>query len=70
VPVVVLGGEKLADERSLLEAVAGALEAGAAGVAIGRNIWQHRDPAGMTRALVALVHGGATVDEAWKEILG
>ena len=70
VPVVVLGGEKFEHERLLLEAVAGALEAGAAGVALGRNIWQHRDPAGMTRALVALVHGGATVDEAWKEILG
>lgn len=70
VPVVVLGGEKFEHERLLLEAVAGALEAGVAGVAIGRNIWRHRDPAGMTRALVALVHGGATVDQAWKEILG
>lgn len=68
VPVVVLGGEKAADDRTVLEAIAGALEAGAAGVAIGRNVWQHTDPAGMTRALVALVHGGATVDAAMKEI--
>ena len=64
VPVVVLGGEKAADDRAVLEAVAGAMEAGAMGVAIGRNVWQHPDPAGMVRALVALVHGGATVDEA------
>lgn len=63
-PLVVLGGEKASDDRGVLESVAGALEAGAVGVAIGRNVWQHPDPAGMVRALVALVHGGATVDEA------
>ena len=63
-PLVVLGGEKASDDQGVLESVAGALEAGAVGVAIGRNVWQHPDPAGMVRALVALVHGGATVDEA------
>ncbi len=68
VPVVVLGGEKATDDRTVLEAVAGAMAAGAAGVAIGRNVWQHPDPAGMVRALVVLVHGGATVDEALKEL--
>jgi DhnA family fructose-bisphosphate aldolase class Ia len=61
---VVLGGDKVGDDRAVLVSVAEALEAGAAGVAIGRNIWQHADPAGMTRALAALVHGAATVDEA------
>ncbi len=70
VPVVVLGGEKAADDRGVLGAVAGALGAGAAGVAIGRNVWQHPDPAGMVRALVALVHGGATVDEVLREVEG
>jgi DhnA family fructose-bisphosphate aldolase class Ia len=68
VPLVVLGGEKAAGDRTLLESVAGALGAGAAGVAIGRNVWQHPDPAGMTRALVALVHGGVTVDGAVQEL--
>jgi DhnA family fructose-bisphosphate aldolase class Ia len=68
VPLVVLGGEKAAGERALFEAVAGALEAGAAGVAIGRNVWQHPDPAAMTRALVALVHGQTTVDRALQEL--
>lgn len=68
VPLVVLGGEKASDDRAVLASVAGALDAGALGVAIGRNIWQHADPAGMTRALVALVHGGAAVDEALGEI--
>jgi DhnA family fructose-bisphosphate aldolase class Ia len=37
---------------------------------MGRNVWQHANPAGMTRSLVALVHGGATVDEALEEISG
>ena len=36
----------------------------ASGVAIGRNVWQHPHPAGITRALVALVHGGASVTAA------
>ena len=68
VPVVVLGGARADNERSVLTRVDDALRAGAAGVAMGRNVWQHTDPGGMTRALVALVHGRATVDEAFKEI--
>jgi DhnA family fructose-bisphosphate aldolase class Ia len=64
VPVVVLGGDKANSDRVLFEGMAGAMAAGAAGVAIGRNVWQHQNPAGMVRALVALVHGGATVDDA------
>lgn len=70
VPVVVLGGAKADDDRAVLQAVAEALAVGAAGVAMGRNVWQHANPAGMTRSLVALVHGGATVDEALEEISG
>ncbi len=66
-PVVVLGGSKADEDRLLLESIAEALDAGAAGVAIGRNIWQHANPAGMTRALVALVHGGAGVAAALAE---
>ncbi len=45
-----------------------ALELCAAGIGIGRNVWQHADPGGMTRALAALVHGGATVDQALGDI--
>jgi DhnA family fructose-bisphosphate aldolase class Ia len=67
-PAVVLGGAKVDEEARLLETVQMALEAGAAGVAIGRNVWQHPDPAGMCRALAALVHGGASVGSALTEI--
>jgi len=69
-PVVILGGSKTEDETDLLEPVAESLDAGARGVAIGRNVWQHRDPQAMCRALVSLVHGGATVTRALKEIRG
>jgi DhnA family fructose-bisphosphate aldolase class Ia len=69
-PVVILGGAKTDDEADILEPVAEALEAGARGVAIGRNVWQHSDPQAMCCALISLVHGGATVAQALKEIRG
>ncbi len=67
-PVVVLGGEKVKDERDMLQAIADALECGATGVAIGRNVWQHSNPGGVCRALVELVHGSGRIEKALKEI--
>lgn len=67
-PVVVLGGSKGKDEVAFLETIAEALQCGARGVAIGRNVWQHPNPAGMCRALTAIVHGGASVAQAAKEV--
>jgi DhnA family fructose-bisphosphate aldolase class Ia len=67
-PVVVLGGEKVKNESEMLESIADALEAGATGVAIGRNVWQHSHPGGVCRALVELVHGSGRVESALKEI--
>jgi class I fructose-bisphosphate aldolase len=67
-PVVVLGGAKMDEPTALLENVAEAIDAGATGVAIGRNVWQHPNPASVCRALVAIVHGGANVSQALKEI--
>jgi DhnA family fructose-bisphosphate aldolase class Ia len=40
------------------------IAAGGAGASIGRNVFQHRSPASMVRAISAIVHGGATVKEA------
>lgn len=68
VPALILGGPRMAGERQLLGTVAGALDGGGAGVAIGRQIWAHERPERMCAAVVALVHGGATVDEAMKEL--
>jgi DhnA family fructose-bisphosphate aldolase class Ia len=63
-PVLVLGGPRAEDVAQLLANVREALDAGAAGVVIGRQVWQAPDPAAVTRALVALVHGDASVAEA------
>jgi DhnA family fructose-bisphosphate aldolase class Ia len=68
VPIVILGGEKAASERDLLESVKKAMDAGAKGVAIGRNIWQHAHPDRITAAIAAIVHGNATVEQALKEL--
>lgn len=62
-PVVILGGSK-GSERDTLGNIASAVAAGAAGVAIGRNVFQCPDPAAMTAAIAAVVHNGASVEEA------
>ncbi len=64
VPVLVLGGPKTQSDREFLDSIRGALDAGASGVVIGRNVWQAASPIDMTRALVALVHQDASVDDA------
>jgi len=64
VPVVILGGAKTGSERDMLTDIKASIDAGGAGVAIGRNVFQSSDPAAMTAAIVSIVHGGATVDEA------
>ena len=63
VPVVILGGSKTT-ERQMLTDIRDALDAGGAGVAIGRNVFQCEDPTAMTAAVVALVHDDATVEQA------
>lgn len=63
VPVLVRGGGK-ATEREILERTRGLLGQGATGIVYGRNIIQHSNPAGMTRALMAVVHEGASVEQA------
>lgn len=65
VPVVMLGGAKKGSVRDLYQDVYDAvIVAGCAGVAIGNNIWRDPDPAGITRGLAAIIHRGASVDEA------
>lgn len=64
VPVLIAGGPKADNERDVLAMVRGAMDAGAAGIAMGRKIWQSPDPAGMVRALAAIIRERASVDEA------
>jgi len=69
VPVVIAGGPKCHNDVEMLRAVAEALEAGAAGISIGRNIFQHANPRSIVRALSAMVHQEVDVEQAL-EILG
>jgi DhnA family fructose-bisphosphate aldolase class Ia len=64
VPVVVLGGAAMNDDASLFKMVADAMAAGAAGIAIGRNVWQHRHPLAVARSLHAIVHDEADAMQA------
>lgn len=63
VPVLVRGGGK-ADDFEILKRTEQVIAQGAAGIVYGRNIIQHANPAGMTRALLAIVHNGAKAAEA------
>ncbi len=65
-PIVILGGSKRGQESEMLGEVAAAVTAGAVGVAIGRNVFQSAHPAGTTAALSAIVHRGASAEEAAK----
>ena len=64
VPVIIAGGPRMRSDRAVLEMVKGAMEAGAAGTSIGRNVFQHPDPSKMVAALAMIVHQDASVDEA------
>jgi DhnA family fructose-bisphosphate aldolase class Ia len=59
IPVLVRGGGK-ASEHEILARTAALIGQGASGIVYGRNIIQHPHPARMTRALMAVVHEGAT----------
>jgi DhnA family fructose-bisphosphate aldolase class Ia len=63
VPVLVLGGEKGEDEK-VLAMVEKALEEGAAGVAMGRNVWQRKDPASFLDRLRAVMGRSTVGDES------
>ncbi len=56
-PVVIAGGPKIDSEESLLKMVEDAIDCGAAGVSIGRNIFQAADRVEITRKICRIVHG-------------
>ncbi len=63
VPIIVAGGKKL-ESRDALEMAYRSIDSGAAGLDMGRNIFQRQNPAAMIQAVRAVVHGGSSVDEA------
>lgn len=66
VPVVIAGGPKMDTEADLLQMVYDAVHAGAAGISIGRNIFQAADPTLLTEKLSKIVHQDYTPNEATK----
>lgn len=65
--VLCLGGRVVGD-REFLELAHDVMAAGSAGMAVGRNIWQHRDPMKITKALKKIIFEGANVEKAMKSV--
>jgi len=68
-PVLPRGGGRVPDEEVLRRTEA-LMRQGAAGIVYGRNVIQHDDPAGMTRALMAVVHDGLGAQAALELVDG
>src|SRR4030042_1563962 len=70
VPVVIAGGPKMGSDEDIFKMVEGALQAGSAGMSIGRNAFQHEKPDKMVEALSKMVHEGTSIKEAVKTLQG
>ena len=68
VPIVIAGGPKANTDRDILEMCAGAMSAGAKGVTFGRNIFQHKNPPAMVRALYKIIIEKKNSKEALKQL--
>jgi fructose-bisphosphate aldolase / 2-amino-3,7-dideoxy-D-threo-hept-6-ulosonate synthase len=69
VPVIIAGGPKAKTTEDVLQTTYESMQAGAAGLSIGRNVFQHENPAAIVKALCAIVHQSATVAQV-KKLLG
>jgi DhnA family fructose-bisphosphate aldolase class Ia len=67
IPVLVRGGSK-ASEEEILQRTYAVVEQGARGIVYGRNVIQHPNPAGITRAFMAILHEGVSVEEALRRL--
>lgn len=68
VPVVILGGKRVARVLDVLVMAEQATRAGVRGVVFGRNVWQQPDPTGIVAALRRIVHQNASASEAMEEL--
>jgi fructose-bisphosphate aldolase/2-amino-3,7-dideoxy-D-threo-hept-6-ulosonate synthase len=66
-PVIAAGGSPRGD-REMLAQARGVMDAGAAGVSMGRSVFQHDRPGAMTAAVSTIVHGDASLEEAFDEL--
>jgi DhnA family fructose-bisphosphate aldolase class Ia len=63
VPIVIAGGPRTSDPISVTRE---ALDAGAAGIAFGRNVFEAEDPGAMARELARVVHGDGREEVSWR----
>ena len=70
VPVVIAGGPKLDSTESFLQMVSDSIEAGGAGLSVGRNVFQHENPTRLVEALNMVVHADETVEAALNHLKG
>ena len=70
VPVLIAGGEKAENDYDVFENIGDAIAVGGAGVSIGRNVFQHRNPTLMIRAIKSVIHDGKSAREALKLVEG
>ncbi|MCQ2445160.1 MAG: 2-amino-3,7-dideoxy-D-threo-hept-6-ulosonate synthase, partial [Mailhella sp.] len=62
-PVVIAGGERINSTRKLLQMVYDSIQTGGAGLSIGRNVFDHPRRVALMKALNAIVHHNASVEE-------
>lgn len=67
IPVLVRGGGRVSDQE-ILERTSVLMQQGASGIVYGRNVIQHPRPSGITKALMAIVHDGASPSDALEMI--
>ncbi|MFW9823847.1 MAG: 2-amino-3,7-dideoxy-D-threo-hept-6-ulosonate synthase [Candidatus Thorarchaeota archaeon] len=67
IPVIIAGGPKMDTIPDLLQMVYDSIQAGGAGVAFGRNVFQSKDPTKMVSAIAKIIHENYTVEEVLKE---
>lgn len=67
IPVLVAGGPASGNAKAILELIRQALDAGASGICMGRQIFAHPQMERLAAAVVMLVHHNATVEEAMRE---
>jgi len=64
IPVVIAGGPKMDSQKDIIEMVYHSIQAGGAGLSIGRNIFQDKNPTQLVRSLHGIVHEGYSIEKA------
>jgi len=67
-PILIRGGPKTRNDAEFLQMLKDAIDAGAKGVTVGRNLWQSTNPEKLAKAISMIVHEGKDVGESLKSL--